>query len=591
MSLDSSELWASSSSENDWEFIELSESDLESDISESNDDIDTATISEYWIKNQFGGKYKWTTLEHNGVLFPPEYIKHNVPVIYYGKQVQLNKIQEEYATLYAKYLETEYINNKVFNKNFWKDWKEVLGKGHEIQDFEGCDFSMIYDYLVEEKEKKQELSSEDKQILKEEKEKQEEKYKWAIVDGMKQPVGNFRLEPTGLFIGRGCNKYLGSVKRRINPEDITINIGKESPIPKPPGDHKWGKIVHDRTSEWLASWIESVTGKRKYVWLGAHSKFKAESDIKKFDLARRLKKGVGKIRKAIDNELTHPEEAVRQLATALYMLDNFALRVGNEKGDDGADTVGVTSLRVEHIMFHDKNIIELDFLGKDSIRYNNSHEVSDQVYKNLKQFTHGKDKKEELFDKIDSGLVNKYLQSFMKNLTAKVFRTYNASNLFQKELNKIEKKVHDGNITEDDIDELLNLYNNANTKVALLCNHQKKVSKSFNSQIEKIDERIKAIKNKIAAIRRKQAKRTKKSKSDEERIKRLRDQMNELKAKKKIKIELKGISLETSKANYIDPRITVAFVKKHGVPIDKLFSQTLQEKFKWAFTVDENWKF
>ncbi|ARF09587.1 DNA topoisomerase IB [Indivirus ILV1] len=578
MSFDSSEIWASSSDE--WDFVELSDEN----------GIDTTTISEYWIKQQFGGKYKWTTLEHNGVLFPPEYIKHNVPVIYNGKQIILNKLQEEYATLYAKYLETEYINNKTFNKNFWKDWKETLGKNHEIQDFEGCDFSMIYNHLVEEKEKKQELSSEDKKILKEEKEKQEEKYKWAIVDGEKQPVGNFRMETSGLFIGRGCSKYLGSIKPRITPEDITINIGKEAPIPKLHGDHQWGKIVHDRTTEWLVSWIENVTGKRKYVWLGAHSKFKAESDIKKFDLARRLKKGIGKIRKAIDNELSHPEEVVRQMATALYLIDNLALRVGSEKGDDN-DTVGVTSLRVEHIMFHEKNLIELDFLGKDSIRYNNSHEVSDKVYKNLREFTNGKNKNDDLFDKIDSNLVNKYLQSFMKGLTAKVFRTYNASNLFQKELNKIEKKLHDGNITEDDIDELLNAYNDANIKVALLCNHQKKVAKSFNSQIEKIDEKIKTLKNKIAAIRRKQAKRTKKSKNDEERIKRLRNQMNEFKAKKKIKIELKGISTETSKSNYIDPRITVAFVKNHGIPIDKLFSQTLQEKFKWAFTVDENWKF
>jgi len=453
---------------------------------------------------------------------------------------------------------------------------------------------MIYDYIVEQKEKIQDISTEDRKILKEERDKQEEKYKWATVDGEKQPVGNFRMEPPGLFIGRGCNANLGSIKPRIEPEDIIINIGKEATVPKPPGNHKWKKVIHDRNSEWLASWIDVVTGKRKYIWLGAHSKFKSESDIKKFELARKLKRKIGGIRKTIDKELTHSELSIKQVATALYLIDNLALRVGNEKGEDaGADTVGVTSLRVEHIFFHDKNTIELDFLGKDSIRYNNSHVVSDQVYKNLKQFTNGKNKKDDLFDKIDSSLVNKYLQSFMKDLTAKVFRTYNASNLFQKELNKIDKKVNDGVLTEDNINELLNLYNNANIKVAILCNHQKKVAKSFNTQIEKIDERIKTLKNKIAAIRRKQSKRTKKSKRDEERIKSIKDQMNEAKAKKKIKIELKGISTETSKANYIDPRISAAFVRKHGIPIDKLFSQVLQEKFKWAFTpdVNENWKF
>jgi DNA topoisomerase-1 len=39
----------------------------------------------------------------------------------------------------------------------------------------------------------------------------------------------------------------------------------------------------------------------------------------------------------------------RQLGTATYLIDTLALRVGNEKEDDEADTVGCCSLRVEHI--------------------------------------------------------------------------------------------------------------------------------------------------------------------------------------------------------------------------------------------------
>ena len=38
-----------------------------------------------------------------------------------------------------------------------------------------------------------------------------------------------------------------------------------------------------------------------------------------------------------------------QLGVAVYLIDRLALRVGNEKGDDEADTVGCCSLRVEHI--------------------------------------------------------------------------------------------------------------------------------------------------------------------------------------------------------------------------------------------------
>ena len=59
----------------------------------------------------------------------------------------------------------------------------------------------------------------------------------------------------------------------------------------------------------------------------------------------------------------------------LFFLFKLALRVGNEKDEDEADTVGCCSLRVEHIKLFDKfdgigeNIVEFDFLGKDSIRY------------------------------------------------------------------------------------------------------------------------------------------------------------------------------------------------------------------------------
>ena len=38
---------------------------------------------------------------------------------------------------------------------------------------------------------------------------------------------------------------------------------------------------------------------------------------------------------------------------ATFFIDKLALRVGNEKGEDEADTVGCCSLRVEHVSVHD----------------------------------------------------------------------------------------------------------------------------------------------------------------------------------------------------------------------------------------------
>jgi len=61
----------------------------------------------------------------------------------------------------------------------------------------------------------------------------------------------------------------------------------------------------------------------------------------------------------------------------------LALRVGNEKGDDEAETHGTCTLEVGHITFEEDNKIKLSFLGKDSIPYENTCEVDERVYKNL----------------------------------------------------------------------------------------------------------------------------------------------------------------------------------------------------------------
>ena len=46
---------------------------------------------------------------------------------------------------------------------------------------------------------------------------------------------------------------------------------------------------------------------------------------------------------------------MRQRAVALYFIDKLALRAGNEKDEDQADTVGCCSLRVEHITLHEEH--------------------------------------------------------------------------------------------------------------------------------------------------------------------------------------------------------------------------------------------
>ena len=548
----------------------------------------------YFVYNQFGGKHnneaKWKTFKHNGVMFPEPYIPHKIPLLYDGKRINLDSESEEYATIYSKFIGTEYLNNKVFNKNFFSDWKIYLKKAgfNEITDFVKCDFTLIHDYIVKHKEEKENLTKEEKEKNKKEKDKLEDKFKIAIVDGKEQAVGNFRMEPPGIFLGRGCHPKAGKIKNRIFPEDITLNIDKNSPVPELPKfykNKKWNKIIHDNTLEWLASWKDTITGKVKYVWLGAKSEFKAKSDLNKFETARKLKNTIGLIRKANSENIisTTVELKTSQLACALYLIDNLALRVGNEKGEDEADTVGVCSLRVEHISFLSDSRIKLDFLGKDSVRYVNTVKIYDDVYSKILSFTKDKKKTDDLFELINPTMLNIYLKSMMNELTAKVFRTFNASFLFQNEISSINEKFN--NYSNDDkLNILLDMYNKANVKVAMLCNHQKNVSKSFNDQIEKMNDKIKEFVEKKKELQQDKAK-------NKEKLKKLELKLKDAKNKKDLKIEMKNLSLTTSKTNYIDPRITIAFLKHHDIPIEKVFSQALIDKFFWAMDVQKEWIF
>ena len=56
---------------------------------------------------------------------------------------------------------------------------------------------------------------------KEERLEKEEPYMYCMIDGSKVKVGNYKIEPPGIFLGRGSHPKLGMVKKRINPEDVT----------------------------------------------------------------------------------------------------------------------------------------------------------------------------------------------------------------------------------------------------------------------------------------------------------------------------------------------------------------------------------
>ena len=142
-----------------------------------------------------------------------------------GKPVDLNPAQEEVASLYAAMTGSDYLQKAKFNENFWRAFRGVLGKNHEIQSLAKCDFAPISEHLAALREAKKAATKEEKEAAKKAREEEEAKFKFAQVDDRREQVGNFRVEPPGLFRGRGEHPKMGMLKRRIYPRDITINIG------------------------------------------------------------------------------------------------------------------------------------------------------------------------------------------------------------------------------------------------------------------------------------------------------------------------------------------------------------------------------
>ncbi|XP_009100226.4 DNA topoisomerase I, mitochondrial isoform X2 [Serinus canaria] len=551
----------------------------------------------WWEEEKKEDGVKWKQLEHRGPYFVPPYepLPKDVQFYYDGKPLKLSLATEEIATFYAKMLDHEYTTKEIFQNNFFHDWrKEMTSEEQEIiKDLDKCDFGEIHKYFVDKNEARKALPKEEKQKLKEEADKIQEEYGYCILDGHREKIGNFKTEPPGLFRGRGEHPKMGMLKKRIMPEDVIINCSKDSKIPEPPEGHKWKEVRFDNTVTWLASWTENIQNTFKYIMLNPSSKLKGEKDWQKYEVARRLKDVVQTIRAQYRKDWKSKEIKKRQRAVALYFIDKLALRAGNEKEEgETADTVGCCSLRVEHIQLHpqldgQEHVVEFDFLGKDSIRYYNKVSVEKPVFKNLQLFMKNKDPSDDLFEHLNTTFLNKHLQDLMDGLTAKVFRTYNASITLQEQLKALTNP-------EDNVAGKLLSYNRANRAVAILCNHQRSIPKTFARSMQVLQEKIDAKKKQVEEAQEEvkkaedEFKDTKDAKAEvyvekkKKLLKRLEEQLAKMNIQATDKEENKQIALGTSKLNYLDPRITVAWCKKFGIPIERIYNKTQREKFAWA---------
>jgi DNA topoisomerase-1 len=111
----------------------------------------------------------------------------------------------------------------------------------------------------------------------------------------------------------------------------------------------------------------------------------------------------------------------------------------------------------------------------------------------------------------------------MPNLTAKVFRTYNASHTLQTQLDELSDE--DGTVHEKMLS-----YNRANRMVAILCNHQRAVPKTHEKSMENLEAKIKEKKKELKEVKAELSSAKSKEKDKlEKKYERVKDQLRRLK--------------------------------------------------------------
>jgi DNA topoisomerase-1 len=530
---------------------------------------------------------KWQTLEHKGVAFPPEYQPRGITITVRGEKLALNPDQEEIVYSWAKKKDTHYVQDPIFQENFLSDLQKLLLKSDNNIMIKDIDFSMAYELADEEREMKEQekeryktLPKEEKKSIAQAKKAERERlkaiYGKAVVDGIEVDIANWLVEPPGLFMGRGQHPMRGRWKPRVRPQDVTLNLGESAPVP----EGNWKAIIHDHSSTWLATWIESLTGKRKYVWLHDSAALRQENDKAKYDKAKKLAEREGKVHREVMRRMMKGDGRV---ATVAYLILKLAMRVGDEKDPEEADTVGASTLRVEHIEFPQINstqVIEFNFLGKDSVPWQKRLEVDSEdtraLYNNLKKFMQGKKPSDPIFDGINSRKVNAFLQQIMPGLTAKVFRTCIATRVLQLQLSKA--KVDKTSL------EVQKIYaaKKANLEAAITCNHKKGIDPKNPSARKALENFEESITKKRQAITQLKADLAAKNWKTEIQKKRLEERIEKLQVQLILQQETRDYNLGTSLRNYIDPRIMKAWLNYVDLDWTKIYTSTLQRKFKWV---------
>ena len=184
------------------------------------------------------------------------------------------------------------------------------------------------------------------------------------------------------------------------------------------------------------------------------------------------------------------------------------------------------------------------------------------VAKNIQEFIARKQPGREIFDGINSSMVNRFLSGIAAGLTAKVFRTHHATLVAESYL-----KAEDLRGKE----ESQKLYHAkfANLKAAEFCNHQRTVPKNWEDSLKKRKESLKELESR--------------QKRDERRITRLKTEIS-------LQTQTKNYNLNTTLKNYIDPRLYKSWGDYVGLDWTRIYTKSMQRKFAWVSYSKTKWE-
>jgi len=249
--------------------------------------------------------------------------------------------------------------------------------------------------------------------------------------------------------------------------------------------------------------------------------------------------------------------------------------------------------------------VVFNFLGKDSVPHIFKVELPERVIRNLKKFS--SNAKSTIFDGVNSKRVSEFLDEVATGLSAKVFRTYYASKAVEEKLEGTPVKREDPDYVKKYVATMANL------EAAKVCNHRRKIPKTWRASLERRKERLKErmkrakeserkIKEKIREKREQYVERLKRYQREiirklkgrhKEQLRRLQERLVKLKQRErtfiektklqiKAKMETRDYNLNTSLKSYIDPRIYYRWGKRVDFDWKMYYPKSLQKKFSWV---------